>query len=740
MANQTPTDKPHPSDAPSYRFFGTTARGLEPLFEAELRELGAETIEPRRGGVAFFGPLEIGYRACLWSRTASRILCVLDSFTINDADELYAGVRRTIWRDHLRPEQTLAIDCVTLRSPINNSQYGAQRAKDAIVDQLRDEFGQRPSVDTRNPDLRINLFLEDDRAQVAIDLAGQSLHRRGYRKSQGKAPLKENTAAAMLLLAEWPKRSKEGDGFLDAMCGSGTLLIEAALIACDTAPGLFRERFGFAGWRQHREDVWQAVVTEAKGRDRRRETSADPRLIVGYDVDHRAIHSARLNARKAGVEHLIDLAEKPLTQCTRPFSMPGVFMINPPYGERLGEAAALEPLYLELGDRLKEHFGDWTAYVLSPNTDLARAIGLKSTRRPVIYNGPIECRLLCYPIRAKNTQHEPAAPEVEAASRMRRLSRSSEAESFANRLRKNARHIGRQARRQGVQCYRVYDADLPQYSAAIDRYGDHAHLQEYAPPADIDEKRAEDRLHDMLVLTGEVLQIPPQNVHLKVRKQQRGAAQYEKLGTAGEFFVVDEGGHRFWVNLDDYLDSGLFLDHRDLRARIGELAVGRRVLNLFCYTATASVYAARAGATRTTSIDMSATYLEWARRNMDLNGLEPKKNLLQQTDCLEWIRNDQDRYGVIFVDPPTFSNSKRMNTTFDVQRDHGALIRSTMRLLEPQGVMVFSCNFRRFKLDEAISSTFEAKDIGKQTLPFDFERRSRGRNVWQITAKSDEAG
>jgi len=315
--------------------------------------------------------------------------------------------------------------------------------------------------------------------------------------------------------------------------------------------------------------------------------------------------------------------------------------------------------------------------------------------------------------------------------------RSDAAQMFANRLHKNLRHLGRWLTRENIHCYRLYDADIPEYAIAVDVYqGEQrwVHIQEYQAPPQVDSSKAQARLREAVAVIGELLEIPEQQLFLKVRRQQKGKAQYQKLGAAGHFHTVQEGGNRFLVNFSDYLDTGLFLDHRITRAMLSELAGGRHFLNLFAYTGSATVYAARGGAVSTTSVDISNTYLQWARRNLELNGYSGRQHRLVRANCPEWLQQSagQRRFGLIFLDPPSFSTSKRMHGTFDVQRDHVPLIKATARLLEPDGVLIFSNNRRRFSMDRAALQELSIEDLSRATLPKDFERNPRIHNCWKI--------
>jgi len=308
--------------------------------------------------------------------------------------------------------------------------------------------------------------------------------------------------------------------------------------------------------------------------------------------------------------------------------------------------------------------------------------------------------------------------------------------AFAARVRKNQKHLARWLRNHGVTCYRLYDKEVPPYAVALDVYGtregDHLHVQEYEPPEHVDPAEADRHLDEVLDLLPELCGVPAERTHLKLRRRQKGASQYERFGRRGELLEVVEGPCTFLVNLTDYLDSGLFLDHRPLRRQIGEEAAGRRFLNLFCYTATATVHAALGGAVASTSVDLSATYLDWARRNFRKNRLDLAAHALVQADARTWLDAGDERFDLVLLDPPTFSNSKRMQGTFDVQRDHAPLVRAAVRRLAPDGTLYFSNNHRRFRLDTAALADLDVRDITRATIPKDFERTPRIHGCWRV--------
>lgn len=714
-------------------YFATCPKGMEYLLRDELVALGALDVREALAGAHFSGTLETAYRACLWSRLASRILLPLAEFDAADDEALYRGVQTIDWSAHLAAHGTFAVDAGTALSKLTHSQFVGLRTKDAVVDQFRQRDGSRPDVDTDEPDIRINLRLRRDRATVSLDLAGSPLHRRGWREEQGEAPLKENLAAAMLLRAHWPEVYAGGGALLDPMCGSGTLLIEGALMAADVAPGLRREYFGFLGWQQHDIALWRSLLDEAKQRAETGLRALRP-CFFGSDADPRMVQTAKRNAQAAGVAGFFTLDKQDMARAAPPPGVGyGLVITNPPYGERLGDRAEMPKLYRALGDTLRQRFTGWRAAVLAGDLELGRAMQLHADKRYALYNGALETVLLTFDLKPRDeTPREP-----------RPLSPG--AQMLKNRLEKNVRHLRKRLTREGIHCWRAYDQDLPEYAAAIDVYGDtggddHLHIQEYRAPADIPADVARLRLREIARVAGEVLGVPRERIAIKTRERGKGGSKYGQLDQRGEFIEVEEGGLKFLVNLTDYLDTGLFLDHRLVRAKVRELADGKCFLNLFAYTATASVHAAAGGALETTSVDLSATYLEWASRNLALNGFTGADHRLMQFDALEFLQRDRGHYGLIFVDPPTFSNSKRAED-FDVQRDHVKLLEACNERLTRDGVIVFSNNFRRFKLDrEALELHFEIEDWSAPSIPFDFARRADIHGCWLLRRRRAVTG
>ena len=656
----------------------------------------------------------------------------LASFRLDTVEDLYENAVEIPWEDHLLAQNSIAIDFIGTSKLIDNSMYGAQLLKDAIVDRIRRIEGGRPSVDAKSPDIRIQARLHKGQVAVSLDISGESLHRRGYRTGQGSAPLKENLACAILLRSGWPAIAKQGGALIDPMCGSGTILIEAALMAADIAPALNRETFGFTHWLKHDEPLWETVLADAEQRKTQGLENFDLD-IRGYDGNSRMLDVTVANIENAGLDEHIRIAHKPLDQFGKATAETGLLVTNPPYGARMGEVEQLIPLYEKLGVVLQKNFTEWRAAIYTGNLDLARELDLSPSKQYSLFNGSIACKVLVFD--NMQSKSEQIAERLSKPPPVQPL--SEEAKMLFNRLQKNQRRLKGWLKKSAISCYRLYDADIPEYSAAIDIYEKFIYVQEYAAPNTIEERVAKQRFETIKRAVKEFSGNEYKKVYYKERRRQKGDSQYQRLNEeTSESIVVNEGRARFEVNLSDYLDTGLFLDHRPVRALLAEMTAGKTLLNLFCYTASATVQAALAGAKSSLSVDMSNTYLDWAQRNFELNSLSSSKHQLLRADCLKWLEEDSQTFDVIFLDPPTFSNSKKMESVLDVQRDHPELIRQAMAKLNPEGTLVFSNNFRKFKLDELTSRQFNCENITQQTLDTDFERNPRIHNVWLITKRS----
>ncbi len=714
-------------------YFVTCPKGVEDLLAQECAAAGITELKQSVGGIEFEGDIEQAYRLCLWSRVASRVLLRLHAFDADDYDDLYTAVQSIDWSQHIDVHSSFAIDCFSSHPEMNNSHFATLRIKDAVIDQFMEKHDIRPDIERDTPDIRINAYLGKQQAVIYLDLSGQPLHMRGYRQRGGEAPLKENLAAAILLRCKWPAFAADQLALFDPMCGSATLLIEAAYIAINRAPGVLRSYFGFNGWKQHQPELWDSIVEQARAAEKPLESLPS---ISGCDISAATVALAEKNIAVAGFSQHIQLyALDSLQQLPTLPSAKGLLVSNPPYGKRLGDTRELKSLYYRLGHMLKHQFAGWTAAIFTAESELAKTIGLRAHHKNTLYNGALKCTLYQYHLHeavATGDSAQTAEKNTEAAEPK---PKSENATMFENRLRKNLKHLGKWARRQNISCYRLYDADLPQYAMAIDVYGKQAHVQEYKAPAEIDSFKAQQRLHEAVDIIAEVLDLSPQAIVLKTRQKQSGSEQYLRQDETGRTRIVDEHGLKFVINLHDYLDTGLFLDHRMTRQIIRKLAENKHFLNLFAYTGTASVYAAAGGAASTTTVDMSNTYLDWAQDNMALNGFSGGRHVFERADCIQWLWDAWKagrRFQLIFLDPPTFSNSKKMQQTFDVARDQVELIEHAMRLLDEEGVLIFSTNARSFKLDTQALADFAIVDITSQTTSEDFKRRPAHR-CWCIS-------
>lgn len=767
-------------------YFARCAGGFEPLLADELHDLGAHRVRPLQGGVAFFGSLEDAYRVCLFSRLATRVQLVLARIDANTADVLYENVYAFPWEEHIPEGATIAIRAHGTSSQLRNTQFTALKVKDALCDALREKRSRRPNVDTHSPDISIDIAIHKTRATLYLNLTGASLHRRGYREDglQTLAPLKETLAAGMLRAAGWHKyvdqmrtqgehvgtRSEHADTrgkqsparkgaraenlccFIDPMCGSGTLAIEAALMAADIAPGLLRDTWGFTAWLQHDSCAWERVQSQAQARMEQGLVFAQRYLrIVASDIDAEAIEIAQDNAHRARVNdiiefHMQDAASimQHVRRACKVLPASGLMALNPPYGQRMFEQGQLKKAYRALSASIDELPDGWNLAIITPDASIDTSVGSVPIQTIDCYNGPIETTVRIYKI-AEETR---CVLEFDSLAGKRCTVPVAEAntEQFVARLRKVAKERAKWARKNNVSCYRIYDADLPDYAFAIDIYHDkdnedcaYIHIAEYQAPASVDAQRAAHRLHDALAVIPALFEIDEADVFVKVRRHEKGGGQYRDAQEASKVVHVQEAGHVFEVDMAARLDTGLFLDHRDTRTMVQEMAAGRRFLNLFAYTGSASVYAAAGNAVSTTTVDLSRVYLDWAKRNMKANGFDGPEHRFVQADVLAWLQEQRKRqrlFDVVFCDVPTFSNSKRMGkNTFDVQRDHVNLIQAVCSILDKQGTLLFSCNRRSFKLDREalLEAGLNVEDITARTIPYDFARNPKIHRCFLIT-------
>ena len=799
----TPPPTPRPLPAPLAdeppRLTARTLEGLEWLLARELEAVGATDLRIGRRTIEFAAPpgaeKETLYRSVLECRTAIRVLEPLGRFRVESPETLYRAVQEIDWTEQLKTSDTLRVDAAIHDTFLTHSLYAAQVVKDAVVDQLRTPSGKRPSVQLRGATLRLALHLVGGVATVFRDAAGRSLHQRGWRMGEVEAPLSEVLAAGILGIAGWWRPGGQdaapgGVPLLDPMCGSGTLVVEAATIAAGMAPGLWRARrkaHGLFRFRDCDRPLADRLVAALEARVVKPAGS-----FAGSDLDPRAVEAARACAAAAGVaDHVA------ITQChfeeVRPQGGPGLMVTNPPYGERLPLPRA-GALFRRLGDWLVGQCGGWRAAILAADTPAAGHLGLRPAHRVPLMNGPIACRLLEVEIRLRHgarDEMQPGVPRLppgasceaepprphpspEGEIRLRHGARdemrpgvprlppgaSCEAEppatvpvpraggrttadqiaDFRRRLAKRFKHLAKWARRQGIEAFRVYDRDIPEIPLVIDWYAGWLHAAEYDRPHERTEIEHEVWLDRMVEAAAAELGVPPERTFLKVRRRQRDGGQYEKVDARRALVTVQEGDLAFEVNLSDYLDTGLFLDHRTTRSLVRAEAAGKRFLNLFCYTGSFSVAAAAGGAATTTSVDLSNTYLDWTRTNLARNAFKDAgRHRTVRDEARAFLehraRRGEAPFDLVVCDPPTFSRSAKSEMPWDVDRDHAALLELVARNLAPGGVVYFSTNFRRFHLAaERLAATYTIREITRRTIPEDF-RNDRIHRAWRLVAQ-----
>jgi 23S rRNA (guanine2445-N2)-methyltransferase / 23S rRNA (guanine2069-N7)-methyltransferase len=796
-----PLPAPSPDEPP--RLTARTLEGLEWILARELERVGARDLRIGRRTIEFSAAAgaekETLYRAVLESRTAIRVLEPLGRFRVDSPESLYRAMQEVDWTEQLKTSDTLRVDAAIHDTFLTHSLYAAQIVKDAVVDQLRTPSGKRPSVQLRGATLRLGLHLVGGTATIFRDAAGRSLHQRGWRMGEVEAPLSEVLAAGILAIAGWwragapggdpDQAATGGEPLLDPLCGSGTLVIEAATIAAGIAPGLWRARrkaHGFYRFRDCDRGLFDRLVAELEARA----TEPTP-LFHASDLDPRAVAAARACADAAGVAGSITIEQKHFEEARPvPAGGPGLVVTNPPYGERLPLPRA-GAFYRRFGDWLVRHCGGWRAAILAADTPAAGQLGLRPTYRVPLANGPIACRLLEVEVRSRppqppsqiegsgptTTRDRAAAsrdrdedgehgaivpprdnsyrpdedganrPASAAADRGRASTRTTADQigDFRRRLAKRFKHLSKWARRQGIEAFRVYDRDIPEIPLVIDWYAGWLHAAEYERPHERTDVEHEVWLDRMIEAAALELGVPPERTFLKVRRRQRDGGQYEKVDQRQAVLTVKEGGLSFEVNLSDYLDTGLFLDHRQTRAMVRGEAAGRRMLNLFCYTGSFSVYAAAGGAGETVSVDLSNTYLEWTRTNLSRNGFKDAgKHRVVRDEARAFLehraRRGEPKFDLAVVDPPTFSRSAKSETPWDIQQDHGPLLELLAANMTAGGIVYFSTNFRRFHLDAArLEPLYAIREITGRTIPEDF-RNERIHRAWRMVKREHAGG
>ena len=739
----------------------TSTFGLEAVVKRELIALGYEADVLQNGRVLFRGDESAIARANLWLRTSDRVLVRIGEFDAPDFGVLFDRTRDLPWEAWLPPDAAFPVKGRSVQSQLSSVPACQRIVKKAIVERLKAAHGVAELPES-GAQFAIEVALLKDHTTLTLDTSGAGLHKRGYRTLSGEAPIKETLAAALVLLSYWrPDRP-----LIDPFCGTGTIPIEAALIGRRIAPGLERS-FAAEAWPRIPAEIW----TQARDAARAEIQAEMPGFIMGTDIDGSVLTVARKHAAQAGVANDIHFEQKAFAD-TASRKLYGCLICNPPYGERISRRPEVQELYASMPGVLR-NLRTWSHYILSADKHFERIVGQPADRRRKLYNGPIECTYYQFH-GPKPEDAAPITPE-RGARESRRLAAGTsvatsgattdapaattapatapapanapafggitpkmreQARAFGDRLLKRAHHFRRWPTQLGITCFRLYERDIPEVPLIVDRYDTRLHISEYERPHTHTPGEHADWLDLMARTAGEALGVAWGDVFVKHRAPQRGATQHQRQGEEGRVFEVQEGGLRFLVNLSDYVDTGLFLDHRITRGLVRAEAQGKRVLNLYGYTGAFTVYAAAGGAARTTTVDLSATYLEWAERNMALNGLVGPQHRFVNDDATAFLAEHPSlpSYELAIVDPPTFTNSKKLDSAWDIQRGHAALLNRVLELLAPDGVIFFSTNFRRFKLEEEqIAGAF--REISQQTVPPDFRNR-RIHRAWRITRRT----
>lgn len=705
------------------RFYLPCPKGVEPLLVEECQQWQITPLKQGIGGIHCEASWPAIYAFCLYTRFANRVIWLLAQGKVNNNRDVYHLVKDAGLTHCFSSDKTFSVECRGTNRTIRHSHYGSLLAKDAIADHFVEERGVRPSVDTENPDIKIRLQVRKQEVLLGIDLIGFSLHRRGYRLEGAKAPLKENLAAA--LVARASVNASDSRVLIDPMCGSGSLLIEGVLAKLGIASNLEAGTFVLEKLTAFNRANWQEL--KAKALEHKKQKLETPSVLAyGYDEDMAVLAQARANADRAGLTAFIEFRHRALKDFARP-ETPGkaLLLTNPPYGERLGDRDRLYGLYQTLGEKCRTACQGDDIAILASDDQLIKALGLQKSKAYSFYNGALPVTWMLYHIYAQRKE--------KSAADSARYDQG--VEMIKNRLLKNRKRLKKWLQKTGITAYRLYDADMPEYAFAVDCYNAFVQVAEYRAPKSVDPHAVNKRRQQFLTGLKQALDISDKKIILKTREQKKGSDQYEKRAQSNHYFRVHEQGVDVLVNLHDYLDTGLFLDHRAIRRYIGEQSRGKRFLNLFAYTSVATLHAVHGGAVSSASVDMSKTYQSWSLRNFRANGVDTEKHRLINDNCLTFVENCRESFDLIFLDPPSFSNSKKMTGTLDIQRDHLSLIEETCRLLSDDGVLIFSNNRKGFRLDPSLSTAFNVENFTDRRLDPDFEGNKKIHQCWLIRRK-----
>ena len=687
-----------------------TLLATDDLVADEVQALGLEVKGRQLGWVTAIGSLHDAYRVLLTTRVGDRVVWLLERGEAITADQFRELLRTVDWNAHLQAGTSIRVDITGKVGWLKDTRFAGQLVMDAIRDQATLAKRPRPDYDTEDPAVRLAIRFGRGQVDIGINLNRAPLNQRGYRTEGGEAPLRETLAQVMLARLKIDQHPPSV--IIDPCCGSGTILIEACMRLDQIAPQRQRLSNQLSRWTGLESISWTDLVATTRLNE-----IQTPTRFLGFDMNAEAVDRARANIERAGLSDRISVEvseikslSPAMAQVTNSETL--WILANPPYGTRLGRNNDLVSLYRTLGDRCKA-FQNAQLGLVTSEKELIEALGLRADKKWEMQAGGLRLNIakfrLGLPPQAVDRQQETDPP--------------GEIMPLLNRLSKNLKSRSKLMKSNQINCYRIYDSDLPEYNVVIDQFADYLHIQEYRPPKTVDPKKANHRRQLIRHWVPKHLGISIKHAVYKERFRQSGNSQYEKRA---EPLCVDvvENGMRFEVNLTTYTDVGLFLDHRPLRRQLLESCRGKRVLNLFCYTGALSIAAAKGFARVVTSIDMSKTYLTWAHRNFEKNGLNPKHYQFIRANVLDWLLDDpQANFDLILLDPPTFSNTKSTERTLDIQRDHHALIDACANWLAPGGVIYFSNNFKNFSLDDAVSDRYSVEDITRRSIDADFDRK-----------------
>ena len=687
-----------------------TLLATDDLVAEEVEKLGLEVKGRQLGWVTAEGSLRDAYRMLLTTQVGDRVVWLLARGEAVAADQFRELLRTIDWNNRLYAGASVRVDVTGKVSWLKDTRFAGQLVMDAIRDQAMIAKRPRPEYETEEPAVRIAVRFGRGQVDIGINLNRAPLNQRGYRTEGGEAPLRETLAQVML--ARLKIQQDQPSVIIDPCCGSGTLLIEACMRLSQIAPQRQRPSSQLSRWTGLESISWTDLIAS----ERTKEIQTATRFI-GFDINLQAVDRARANIERAGLSEQItvevaEIADLSASNASVTETDTVWILANPPYGTRLGRNEDLATLYRLLGDRCKE-FKNAHLGLVTSEKDLMQALGLRSDKKWEMQAGGLRLNIAKFAL-GLTTEHFEVQEDKDPPEEIWPL---------LNRLSKNLKNRSKLLKNNEIDCYRIYDSDLPEYNVVIDQFADYLHIQEYRPPKTVDPKRANHRRQLIRQWVPKHLGIPLKHAVYKERFRQTGNSQYEKRA---EPLCVDvhENGMQFEVNLTTYTDVGLFLDHRPLRRRLLESCRGLRVLNLFCYTGALSVAAAKGLARSVTSVDMSKTYLTWAHRNFEKNGLNPKHYQFIRANVLEWLTVEpRAEFEVILLDPPTFSNTKSTEQTLDIQRDHRELIDACSAWLAPGGVIYFSNNFKGFSLDDSVREAYVVEDMTRQSIDADFDRK-----------------